>query len=122
MNNNTKELYKYIGKNINKILKSKNIKPKELSEKTNIAVGTIRNIQSGSSASLPLLLSIANELEIPFDSLIHDFSYHVSADNQSSEAAELFISVYSRCDEHHKKLLLALILSFMQSIQEIKNK
>ena len=85
------DLYKYIGRNIKLLRKQKGIQIKTLAQNINIAEGTIRNIESGASASLPVLLAISNELSVPFDALIYDYTIHVTASNVNPIDLTLFV-------------------------------
>ena len=64
------ELYKYIGQNIKAIRKNCKISVEDLAASANVSSGTIRNMESGASASLPVLLDIPNRLGVPFRFII----------------------------------------------------
>ena len=105
-------LYKYIGKNIKLLRKQKGIDVKLLAQNINIAEGTIRNIESGASASLPVLLAIAKELEVPFDALIHDYTVHVTASDVNPTDLTIFIETYTKSSNNERKILMNVLRSF----------
>lgn len=105
-------LYKYIGKNIKLLRNQKGINVKILAQNINIAEGTIRNIESGASASLPVLLAIANELEVPFDALIHDYTVHVTASDVNQTDLTLFVETYTKASKTERRILMNMLRSF----------
>ena len=115
------KLYKYIGKNIRELRKLKGITSKNLAERTNIADGTIRNIESGASASLPTLLSISNELDVSFDSLIHNYTVHKQTNKVNTCDLEIFIDTYLSCSDSQRSFLMDY-LNFFRDVCSKDNK
>lgn len=112
MKDSIKSLDKYIGKKIRGIRTSKTMTSEELAEKTNTAHGTIRNIESGASLSLSLLLSIANALEVSPNDLLYDYIIHKPAPDIDPSMLDLFIDTYTNCDKKHQETLIGILKSF----------
>lgn len=119
MKYDNKSLYKYIGKNVKKLRLYRGITPKELARKINVVDGTIRNIESGKSVSLPLLILISTALEVPIDSFLYDYTYHNTNNSVDSGTIEIFCEVYKSCPEHDRKLLMELLIAYLESSKKL---
>ena len=122
MNDNKREpLFKHIGNNIKTMRKYRGITPKELSDMVGVEVGSIRNIESGKSISLSLLISISHALKFPIDTFIHDYAYHDDSNHVNREIINQFCIAYQSCSDHDRKLLLELVKSFGTCSKELNS-
>ena len=103
---------RYIGANIKKIREYRKLTTSDLANKVNVTDGAIRNIESGKSLSLQLLVLISLALEVQIDTLLYDFVYHVPEAKNGNMVTELFIETYNSVSEREKKILEHILLSF----------
>ena len=111
MTSKDNKLTKDIGIKIKTFRKLKGISVEQLAKNTNMAEGTIRNIESGSTASFPLYYEIANELSVPFSALLPDYATHASGINSTD--MQIFIEAYKSSSETKREVLMDIIKSFM---------
>lgn len=76
-----------------------------------MAEGTIKNIESGSTASFPLYYEIANELSVPFNALLPDYATRTSGINSTD--MQIFIEAYKSSSVNMRKILMNVIKSFL---------
>ena len=108
------ELYKYIGQNIKAIRKKHKISVDDLASSANVSSGTIRNMESGASASLPVLLDISNRLGVPFESLIFDFTLHQTPSDINPVDLEIFLEAYQTNEGAERRRLMNVIKAFIE--------
>ena len=110
---NTTDLFKYIGKKLKLYRKQKNINTHEFSELLGITEGAYKNIESGTPVSFPLLLQITNQLDIPFESVIYDYTIHSPKKTIDPQVLNLFIETYNNCNDQKKNILLEILNAFL---------
>ena len=108
------ELYKYIGQNIKTIRKKYRISVDDLAASANVSSGTIRNMESGASASLPVLLDISKRLGVPFESLIFDFTLHKTPSDVNPIDIEIFLEAYHANEHAEPRRLMNVIKAFLE--------
>ncbi len=108
------DLYKCIGANVREFRKFRKMKTKELADKLSISEGTIRNIESGSSVSVPLLMSIIKELDVPINAIIPDYNCTQRGKIADSAAMEIFVDTFSNCSQKEQDRLLKMIKLFRE--------
>lgn len=113
MNDNEYRLItKNIGKSIKEFRRLANMSVIDLSRKTGISDGHIRNIESGTCASLYSLLSITEVLNIPAYVLFSASSDPPVSNISDDVAIEIFVRIYSSCSSENQKLLLRIVEAF----------
>lgn len=110
------DLYKYIGANIRKIREYRKITTSDLASQVHVSDGTIRNIESGKSLSLPLLIQISYALKVQIETLLYDYIYHAPDSKNNNPTVELFIETYSSVSERDKMIIEQILLSFNKTL------
>lgn len=108
------ELYKYIGKNIKTLRKINKLSLDDLAQSANVSPGTIRNMESGAPASLPVLLDVSKCLGVPFDSLIYDYTIHDMDANVNSVDLAVFIEAYQNATLTERERMMDIIKVFLK--------
>lgn len=83
-----------------------------ITQKINIAEGTIKNIESGAVASFQVYYDIAQALQVSLDSLTPDFMSSTSASGIKSTDMQLFIEIYKNTSSNEREILMKVIKSF----------
>lgn len=94
MDTNNNDIFKFIGKQIRDLRKSRNISIEELSLKINMAEGTLKNIESGASASFLTYYNISKALDIPLDAFTTDLKSCNYTSELYSDDTHTFLETY----------------------------
>ena len=103
--------YYKIGQRVRKYRKAKNLSQEELAEKIGISVTHMSHIETGNTKlSLPVLVDLANELEVQADELLSDAPSGKSSLKNELEA------IIDSCSQKETRIILdtvkALKISF----------
>lgn len=106
--------YYKIGQRIRKIRKAHGLSQEELAERVNISTTHMSHIETGNTKlSLPVLVDIANTLEVRADDLLCD---HVSA--EKSAALDEVASVFDACSSNQARVIVDLIKAAKRSMDK----
>ncbi len=108
--------YGQLGKRIKRYRQKAHLTQEQLADKTDVATSTIAHAESGTSKpSLPLLIKIANALNITLDQMVCD-SLPVAESYLEKDLAELFAD----CTLTEKQILRDLIFAAKDTIRRHK--
>lgn len=104
--------YYEIGQRIRRIRKARKLSQEQLAEKVNISITHMSHIETGNTKlSLPVLVDIAEALEVQTDSLLYDHPRE-----SISNAIHDITSIIEECDASQARLIVNLVKSFKQSL------
>ena len=106
------EIYKSMGKKIKLLRKYKGIQTEELAQATNLAEGTIKNIESGAPASFLVYYNIAKVLKVPLDTLVSDNLTCDYTQEVDSFDMQIFLETYKTSSLSNRVLLMNVINAF----------
>ncbi len=105
--------YIEIGQNIRKIRKSRGFSQEQLAEKIDISVTHMSHIETGNTKlSLPVLITLADELNVKCDDLISDHS-RKSKDDYINEFSDLV----SQCSPAEINVLMDVLKATKSAIK-----
>lgn len=106
--------YYRIGQKIRKIRKAHELSQEELAEKINISTTHMSHIETGNTKlSLPVLVDIANALEVRTDDLLDN-----SAVATTSTSLEEIAAVLERCSAQEAKVIVDVVKATKRSIDK----
>lgn len=106
--------YYKIGQKIRKIRKAHGLSQEELAERINISTTHMSHIETGNTKlSLPVLVDIANTLEVRVDDLLN----HPGAATTSTSLDEI-AAVLERCSSQEAKVIADVVKATKRSIDK----
>ena len=106
------EIYKSIGRKIRLLRKYKGFRTEQLAQATNLAEGTIKNIESGAPASFLVYYNIAKILEVPLDSFVSDYNANDYSKEINSADMQIFMETYKTTPLSNRALFMNVIKAF----------
>lgn len=106
--------YYAIGQRIRKIRKARNLSQEQLSEMVGISVTHMSHIETGNTKlSLPVLVDLANALEVRTDDLLYD---KVTAER--STATEAIVQLLETCTTQQLRVIEDLVKAAKASLSQ----
>ena len=106
--------YYAIGQRIRKIRKARNLSQEQLSEMVGISITHMSHIETGNTKlSLPVLVDLANALEVRTDDLIYD---KVTAER--STATDTIVQLLEACTTQHLRVIEDLVKAAKASLSQ----
>ena len=106
--------YYAIGQRIRKIRKARNMTQEQLAEKVNISTTHMSHIETGNTKlSLPVLVDLANALEVRTDDLLYD---KVTAER--STATDTIVQLLEACTTQQLRVIEDLVKAAKASLSQ----
>lgn len=106
--------YYAIGQRIRKIRKARNLSQEQLSEMVGISVTHMSHIETGNTKlSLPVLVDLANALEVRTDDLLYD---KITAER--STATEAIVQLLETCTTQQLRVIEDLVKAAKASLSQ----